>query len=101
MHLAWFPETAEMAVLSFVGLALSHALRLHIQRQRWRQLRLGARIGRIIAASLLLGMLAALLKSVLGLAAWQNADIAISPPLLQHLVVFLQQIANWTFLFLL
>jgi hypothetical protein len=99
--LAWLPATAEMAALSVMGIGLSHLLRLAIRRLRWRELPLAARILRVLAASLLLGMFAALLKTFLGLAAWQNADIAVGPRPLHPLLIFILQTTNWAVLFIL
>jgi two-component system sensor histidine kinase AlgZ len=82
-------------------MGLSHLLRLAIRRLRWRELPLAARILRVLAASLLLGMCAALLKTFLGLAAWQNADLAVGPRSLHPLLVFILQTSNWALLFIL
>jgi LytS/YehU family sensor histidine kinase len=90
-----------MMVLSIMGLALSHLLRLIIHWQRWAQLRLATRIPRILTASLLLGTFAALLKTLTGLAAWQTADLTIGAPSLSPLLVIIVQALNWTFLFIL
>jgi hypothetical protein len=99
MHLSWMRVAAEMAILSGIGLALTHLLRLFMRAQGWRRLPLRARVPRILAACLVLGISVATLVSLMGLAAWQTGGFTIDPPSLQPLFVFVQQLFNWMFLF--
>lgn len=99
IHLPWRRAAAEMAFVSVLGLALSHALRFLIRRRGWQTLPLGARMTRIFAASLVIGALAALLTTVLGFAAWRSDELVVRLPALQPLVPFLVQLLNWMLLF--
>jgi two-component system sensor histidine kinase AlgZ len=98
-HLPWIRAALDMAVLSGVGLVLTHLLRLFMGASGWRRMRLGKRITRILAASLVLGITVAILMSFTGVARWQSADVVIDPPSLRPLFVFTVQMLNWALLF--
>ena|SRR5579863_4486612 len=95
---SWLHAMAATAVLIPIGIGLSHGLRRFMRQRGWRGMRLSRRIPRILAASLLLGLLAALLPSLLGLAASQGQPI---PPEWRPLVPFLIEVANLAVVFLL
>jgi GNAT superfamily N-acetyltransferase len=97
--LPWLRTAVQVAVMSAIGFALSHLLHFVLRRQRWGQLRWAARTGRILVASLILGMIAAVLGTFLGLASWQTAGVAIGSAPLRPLLVFGVQTTNWMFLF--
>ncbi|MBV9726623.1 MAG: histidine kinase [Gammaproteobacteria bacterium] len=65
--MSWGRAAAAASLTIALGIALSHALRLLIRQRGWRGLRLIRRVPRILAASLLLGVAGALLRSALGL----------------------------------
>ena len=98
-HLPWKAAAFEAAVLSSIGLGLTHSLRLFMEAHGWRRLSLGARITRVIAASALLGLLAAILMRVMNLDTWQTGEVLIDPPALRRLFVSGVQMLNWTVLF--
>jgi len=104
-NVPWVRSILEMLLLSAMGLALSHILRSIIQRQHWRRLRLGARVARIVAVSLVLSLCAACVMSVLGLASWQTEDapvgLPVGVPASHPLAIFAVQAANWLVLLLL
>jgi len=64
---SWLHATATAGVIIVIGVAFSHGLRLFMRRRGWRTMRLSMRIPRILAAILLLGVLAALVRGSLGL----------------------------------
>jgi hypothetical protein len=99
IHLPWRRAAAEMAFISVLGLALSHALRFLIRRGGWQSLSLNSRIPRIFAASLVLGALAGLLTTAWGFSAWRSDELVIRLPALQPLVPFFVQTLNWMLLF--
>jgi hypothetical protein len=74
-ELSWLRATAGTALVTALGVGLSHGLHLFIRRRDWRGMRLIERLPRILAASLLLGLLAAPLPTLLGLAASQSQPI--------------------------
>ena len=57
--LPWLQVPAQAAALSVVGFGLSHLLRLIIRRWDWTRLRWPGRTGRVVGASLVLGVAAA------------------------------------------
>jgi LytS/YehU family sensor histidine kinase len=89
-----------MVVVIAIGIALSHGLRLFMRQRGWPGMRLGARIQRIVVASLLLGVLAALLMSALGVAA-QREPVAVGPQAWQPFLPFVIDAFNLAFAFLL
>jgi len=93
--LPWLQVPAQAAALSLVGFGLSHLLRLIIRRWDWARLRWPGRTGRVIGASLVLGVAAATLGQFLGLGEWQTANVYMARPSL----IFLVRVTNWTALF--
>ena len=93
--LPWLQVPAQAAALSVVGFGLSHLLRLIIRRWDWTRLRWPGRTGRVIGASLVLGVAAATLGQFLGLGDWQTANVYMARPSL----IFLVRTTNWTALF--
>jgi hypothetical protein len=98
---SWPRATAATVVALAIGIALSHWLRLFMRRRGWRALRLTRRIPRILAASLLLGLLSAILRTSLGLAQWQLEGLVIGPPAWHPVLPFLIEVINQAFVFLL
>ena len=99
LHVSWWRSIREMAVFVAIGLLLSHAMRLLIRRYGWRNMPLSARLPRILLASLLLGVIAGLVTSSLGLAAWQSADVVVGTERLRPVMPLVMQSVNWATLF--
>ncbi len=101
----WGRSILDMLLVSAMGVALSHVLRAIIQRQHWGRLRLGARVPRLVAMSMILSLCGACVMSVLGLASWQTQDLGVGLPVAipasRPLAVFVVQALNWLFLLLL
>lgn len=98
-EVSWVHATATAAVTIAIGIAFSHGLRLFMRERGWGRMRLGRRIARLLAACLLLGIVAAVLMSVLGLAQ-QSEPVAIGPPAWQPLLSFVLDTLNMSFVFL-
>jgi Histidine kinase len=94
---SWLRATAATGLVIAIGIGLSHGLRQFMRQRSWRAMRLSRRIPRIVAASLLLGLLAALLTLSLGLAASQGQPI---PPEWQPLLPVLSEVLNLACVFL-
>ena len=84
--LPWREVPTQAVALSVVGFGLSHLLRLIIRRWDWTRLRWPGRTGRVIGASLVLGVVAATLGQFLGLGDWQTANVYMARPSLIFLV---------------
>ena len=74
-EVSWLGATLGAVLIVAIGIGLSHGLRLYMGKRGWRQMRLRRRIPRILAASLLLGLLATPLPMVLGIAQAQSQPI--------------------------
>jgi GNAT superfamily N-acetyltransferase len=100
-EVSWLRATAATAILIAIGVGFSHGLRLLMRHKGWRGMRLGRRVPRILAASLILGVLATILQSSLGLATWQIEALVIGPPAWQPFLSFVIDIVNLASVFLL
>jgi hypothetical protein len=65
--MSWARATAAAGLTIALGVVLSHALRALMRERGWRGMRLVRRVPRILATSLLLGVIGALARSSLGL----------------------------------
>lgn len=95
---SWPRATAAAVIVIAIGVSLSHALHLFMGQRGWRGMRPGRRIPRILAASLLLAVLGAVLPTMLGLATSQSQPI---PPDWWPLAPFLIEVLNLALVFLL
>jgi signal transduction histidine kinase len=98
-ELSWVRATAAAGVTIAIGIGFSHGLRLFMRRRGWRSMRLGRRIPRLLVACLLLGLLAAVLLSLLGLGE-QSGPVEIGPPAWQPSLLFVIDTLNLAFVFL-
>jgi Histidine kinase len=98
-EVSWVRATAAAGVTIAVGIGFSHGLRLFMRQHGWRGMRLGRRVPRLLAACLLLGVLAALLLSSLGLTD-PSGPVAIGPPAWQPFLPFPVMVLNLAFVFL-
>jgi Histidine kinase len=96
-EVSWWAATVGAGLLFAIGVSFSHGLRLVMGRQGWRRMRLGRRIARILAASLLLGLLAAPLPIALGVAQSQIEPV---PPEWGPLAPFLLEVIDLAAVFL-
>lgn len=97
-EVSWLGATLGAGLVIAIGIGLSHALRLYMGKRGWRRLRLRGRVPRILAASLLLGFLAAPLPTLLGVAASQSQPI---PPEWGPFAPFLIEVFDLAVVFLL
>lgn len=95
---SWPRATAAAVLVIAIGVSLSHGLHLFMSQRGWREMRTRRRIPRILAASLLLAALGAVLPTMLGLATSQSQPI---PPDWWPLAPFLLEAANLAVVFLL
>jgi Histidine kinase len=100
-ELSWVRAVAATGAVLAIGIALSHGLRLFMHQRGWRGMRLLRRIPRVLAASLILGVIVDLLQSSLGLAKWQCDPVPIGPPAWQPLLPFSIDALSMTIVFLL
>jgi Histidine kinase len=98
-QVSWVRATAATVVTIAVGIGFSHRLRLFMRQRGWRGMRLGRRIPRLLLACLLLGVLAAVLLSLLGLGG-QSGPVEIGPPAWQPALLFMIDMLNLAFVFL-
>lgn len=94
---SWLGAALGAGLVLAIGIGLSHGLRLYMGKRGWRGMRLGRRIPRILAASLLLGLLAAPLPTLLGVAPSQSQPI---PPEWGPLAPFLIEVIDLSAVFL-
>ncbi len=97
-ELSWLRATTGAGLVMALGIGLSHGLRLFMRQRKWRGMRLSKRIPRILAASLLLGLLAAVPPTLLGVASAQSQPI---PPGWGPLAPFLIEALDLAVVFLL
>jgi hypothetical protein len=100
LHLPLGAVAIDLLILSAIGLVVSHALRAYIRAHRWAARPWGPRLGRVVLASSVLGVLIAAVKVLLRLAPWQTGDFPPELAPLQRYLVFLVPALNWTFLLL-
>jgi hypothetical protein len=99
-HMPWPRTILEVTLIAAIGVGLSHVLDLVIRRNDWRQLRLSARVPRVVGVCAVLSLCAAPMMSLFGLASWQTAEMPAGLPAPQPLTVFVVQGTNWMFLLL-
>lgn len=97
-ELSWLRATTGAVVITALGIGLSHGLRRFMRQRNWHGMRLGKRLPRILAASLLLGLVAAVPPTSLGVASAQSQPI---PPEWGPLAPFLIEVLDLAFVFLL
>lgn len=97
-EMSWSGAMLGAALIVAIGIGLSHGLRLFMGKRGWRRMRLRGRVPRILAASLLLGLLAAPLPTLLGVAASQSQPI---PPEWGPFAPFMIEVFDLAVVFLL
>ena len=98
---SWLHATAATVVIIAIGVGFTHGLRWFMRRHGWRGMRLSRRMPRILAASLLLGAGAALLRGALGLAVPQSEPLTIGSTTWQLSLTLPIDAANLAFVFML
>lgn len=97
-EVSWSGATLGAGLVIALGIGLSHGLRLFMVKWGWRRMRLRQRVPRILAASLLLGLFAAPLPTLLGVASSQSQPI---PPEWGPFAPFLIEVFDLAVVFLL
>lgn len=97
-EVSWLDGTLGAGLVVALGVGLSHGLRLFMAKRGWRRMRVRRRVPLLLAASLLLGFIAAPLPISLGLAQSQSQPI---PPDWGPLSPFMIEVLDLAVVFLL
>ena len=74
-ELSWLRATTGAGLIAVLGIGLSHGLRLFMRQRNWRAMHWSKRFPRIFSASLVLGLLAAVPPTLLGVASAQAQPV--------------------------